>query len=525
MKFPEILKKIFPARSADKQASSADRGLVLASLGIVLIGVIVILGFNLVTNPSNRGVIFGLGILVAASLVLAFFNFHTPGRFIVPTTTYLAVTAVIARNGIRDEAIIGYAAALVLSSLLLGKWGTYAFGTLITLTVAFVGYRESIGQIASNLEAVGLEDTLTMATIFLATSLVLGLVITRLENALRASRKNEQDLSSANRELITLKEELESRVDQRTSQLQAVIEIGRAANASLDPEELIERIVNLITDRLGYYYTALFLVDASGNWAELKNATGAAGRILLQNRHRLEIGSKSMVGTAISMRKPRVALDVGDEAVRFNNPLLPETHSEIALPLIAGDQVLGALDVQSTQVAAFGPQDIETLQGMANQVAIGLENARLYQQAQQNIVEMSAVYRQYLSENWSAISKRERLEYEVGLTEPQEGNNVINIPLSLRETAIGNIVIESEGALSSEEQSIIEAIATQAALALENARLLDETQQVALRERTTAEITGKIWSATSLDAILQTAVKELGQALNATEGIIELKVE
>jgi GAF domain-containing protein len=527
MKFPQILARIFPpARSEKSEADlEAERRLTLVLLGIVLLALAAILLFNLVVDPRNRGVLIVASILTAITLVLAYFNILLPGRVLMLLTIFAAVTSIAMRGGIRDEAIIAYAAMLVLAGLLLGQSGALIFGLLTVLAIIYIGYQESAGRLISNLEPVTLQDTFTQAIIFLAVALFLYVLIGRMNSALRRSRQSEQAQAAANRELTALKEELEIQANRSREQLRAVIEIGRAANASLNQEELIEHIVNLITERFGYYYAGLFLIDQSGQWAELRSATGAAGKIMLQNRHRLEVSGQSMVGAAISTREARVALDVGKEAVRFNNPLLPETRSEIALPLIVGDRVLGALDVQSTEEAAFGPQEIETLQGMASQVAIGLENARLYQEAQQNLNELNSVYRQYLSSSWSQIEKRKGIKVDVGMAETEQSGQSISIPLALRETPIGNIVIESEGELSPEEISVIEAVAAQAALALENARLLEETQQTAIQEHTTADITSKVWSAVTIDAILQTAIKELGQALNATKGIIELKLE
>ena len=161
-------------------------------------------------------------------------------------------------------------------------------------------------------------------------------------------------------------------------------------------------MANLITDQFGYYYTALFLVDELGEQAWLYSATGEAGRVLKENKHHLRVGGNSMVGMAVSTGKARVALDVGAEPVRFENPLLPYTRSEIALPLTVGDRVLGALDVQSTKAGAFGPQEIDTLQGMANQVAIALENARLFENSQKSLEEMQAIQRQFVLDSWSA---------------------------------------------------------------------------------------------------------------------------
>lgn len=323
-----------------------------------------------------------------------------------------------------------------------------------------------------------------------------------------------------------LRTSLEKQVAAQAEQLRAILDVNRAATGTLDANELVDQAAKLIADRFGYYYAAVFLVDASEHWAELKHATGAAGRILLQNKHRLEVGGKSMVGVAIETRKLRIALDVGENAIRFDNPLLPETRSEIALPIIAGEHVLGALDVQSNQENAFSPQEVEILQGIANQVAIGIENARLFQEAQRNLREMDMVYRQYLSTRWMEVSAQGGLEYSVGASESEEtGRSVLNIPLALREQNIGQITLESDIDLTAEERNLVEAVAVQAAVALENARLLDESRQFAVQERALAEITSKIWSSTTVDGILQTAIKELGRTLNVSEGTIELKAE
>jgi GAF domain-containing protein/HAMP domain-containing protein len=318
---------------------------------------------------------------------------------------------------------------------------------------------------------------------------------------------------------------LEAQVASRTSQLRATIEVGRVASSILRPDELITRVINLITDQFGHYYTAIFLVDSTGRWAELQDATGEGGRILRAQKHRLEIGGKSMVGTAISSRQARIALDVGAEPVRFENPILPNTRSEIALPLMVGERVIGALDVQSTQEAAFGEDDINTLQGMANQVAIALENARLFQETQRSLEELRAANRQYVSQAWN-VPGREINGYEYVSSSARQDTgpgNEVKVPLTLRDQIIGQLILEGDQEWTAEERTLIEAVATQAALALENARLLEESQQLALRERLAAEIIGKIWASPNVDFILQTAVKELGRALRADDAMIELR--
>ncbi len=174
---------------------------------------------------------------------------------------------------------------------------------------------------------------------------------------------------------------LETRVAARTDQLRASADVGRTAASVLDPDELLNRVVNLITERFGFYYAAVFTKDNQNRYAILREATGEAGRVLKAQGHQLEIGGRSMVGQAMARRQPRIALDIGEEAVRFANPLLPDTRSEIALPLVAGEQVLGALDVQSTAEAAFDESSAAVLQSMADQIAVALSNAEQFKQA------------------------------------------------------------------------------------------------------------------------------------------------
>ena len=325
--------------------------------------------------------------------------------------------------------------------------------------------------------------------------------------------------------LDDLQTSLESQITQRTEQLRATAEVGRAASSILDPDELIEEIVNLITERLGYYYAAIFIISPDGSWAELRSATGEAGAELKARRHRLAVDGKSMVGAAINLRQARIAHDVGLEAVRFNNPLLPQTRSEIALPLMVGKRVIGVLDAQSTEPNAFDTENTETLLGMANQVAVALENARLYQEAQDALREIRSNQQSQLSHDWSDVVNEEgNLEFAVGQGNYAEDDEtkLLQMPLTLRNQVIGEIAISGDDTWTEEDEVWVAAVARQAAFAIENARLLEASQQTALQERLIAEITGKIWSSTTIDGILQVAIAELGRTLSANEAIIKL---
>jgi PAS domain S-box-containing protein len=178
-------------------------------------------------------------------------------------------------------------------------------------------------------------------------------------------------------------------VDHRAAWSQTAAEVSRAAGTLMDPDELLQEVVNLVQGRFGLYYAGLFLVDGSTKgsdesemWAVLRVGTGEVGRKMAEQGHRLRIGGRSMIGQCLDTGQPRIAMDVSREAVRFDNPLLPETRTELALPLVSRGQALGALTLQSNQRAAFSAEDIAVLQIMADQLAIAIDNATLIGQAQ-----------------------------------------------------------------------------------------------------------------------------------------------
>lgn len=327
-------------------------------------------------------------------------------------------------------------------------------------------------------------------------------------------------------QLESLQQALEKRIANRTEQLRASNEVGKIASTILDPDILVAQTVNLIANTFSYYFVAIFLI-VDDRWAELKDATGTAGEVLKENRHRVLISDNNLVGSAIVKKEAQIALDVGVDAKVFYNPLLPYTRSELTLPLVVGDRVIGALDVHSQREADFTPDDISTLQGMTNQVAIAIENARLFKEMDETLEELRQANRQYVVTSWSQKLRGEKLEFETKTFAPSEGAELqdIEIGLNLRDQNIGAIRLQTESDWSQEDQSWVESLATQVAISLENARLIEESQESALRERLSASIVQKIWASNSIDSIMQTAIRELGRALEASEARIELKID
>ena len=341
-------------------------------------------------------------------------------------------------------------------------------------------------------------------------------------------------------------------LEQRAAQLATASDVGRAAASILDPEKLTRQVVDLVQDGFGLYYTGLFLVDGRNEFAVLEAGTGVAGRRMKETGHRLEVGGMSMVGAACANREARIAQSVGDEVVRFDNPLLPDTQSEAALPLIAGDRVLGALDVQSTKPVAFSDEDIAALQLVADQVAVAIANARLFAEAQSALEAERRAYGQIGRESWARLGRAQAgqgyYSDERGVspvaegTLPQTGvpwllevetatkagravvaasdSETALVPIKVRDEVIGVIDAhkpQGTGRWTVDEIDMLETLTDQLGAALDGARLYQETQRRASRERLIGEVTARVRKTLDVDAVLQTAIREVGEALGLAE--------
>jgi GAF domain-containing protein/HAMP domain-containing protein len=347
---------------------------------------------------------------------------------------------------------------------------------------------------------------------------------------------------------------LEQRVAQRTAdlerravQVEAAAEVARDAATIRDPDQLLEETVHLISERFGFYHAGIFLVDDAGEYAVLRAASSEGGQRMLERGHRLEVGRVGIVGYVADAGEPRIALDVGADAVFFENPDLPDTRSEMALPLEVRGEILGVLDVQSTEGGAFTDEDVGVLQTMADQVAVAIENARLLEESQRALQELERLYGQQAREAWRERAGRQSAAYRytrVGVEQaapasvPElempssdhepvaqggDGSRQLAAPIRLRGQEIGSIVLRQdpdEEPWSPEEVALMEEVSTQVALALENARLLEESQRRARRERMLSEVTARFSRSLDFNAVLQAAARELGQL----SGVVEASV-
>jgi GAF domain-containing protein/HAMP domain-containing protein len=351
---------------------------------------------------------------------------------------------------------------------------------------------------------------------------------------------------------------LEQRIEERTQDLarrsaylEASAEVSQAATSILNTEQLIHEVVELIRQRFDLYYVGLFLADESGTNAVLRAGTGEAGRRMLARGHRVPVG-EGMIGWSVAHGEARIALDVGEDAVRLSTTELPETRSEAALPLRVRGQVLGALTVQSDEPEAFDEDTIVVLQTMADQIAVALDNARLFSESQEAVEAVRRAYGELSRTDWARLLRSQtdlgyrsskmgtskatvwRPEMELALKEGRtvHGNGTttedripVAVPIKVRGNVIGVLdtyKTQAEGDWTPDEMELLEELAEQLAVALDSARLFERTQRRAQQEQMIAEITARIRSSMDPETILQTAVRELGSALGSDRAFIRL---
>lgn len=435
---------------------------------------------------------------------------------------YILGLSELATHGILGDSLFFFLGVIIFSTMMFSPAAGLATIAIDLLTFLVFGWLMLGGIfIPLNPQAppATLQDWLSAGGVILMSGVVIILGFRRLELEVNASQKQ---VDATLMQLTDERTNLERVVQERTGQLRRLNDIGRTLTAVLDPDELLSGGVFLIGNEFDCYFTAIYLIDPYDQWAELREATGEAGKVLRENRHKVDLSGKSAVAGAI--RKKQIQIVRGSEAepLQSENPLLPYTKSLMIIPLMVGERVIGALELHSTKEGIFSGQNVDTYNNMANQMAIALENSRLFQEASQSLAEMRAIQRQYLQETWSSLASEKPMEYELG--EGKSPGNPLEIPLTLRDKTIGQIDLSTIDEWTPEQRSLVETIANQAALALENARLVEESQSIAAREKLANEIISKVWSSPTIDSILQTTIRELGRALEAAEVNIELRM-
>jgi GAF domain-containing protein len=471
--------------------------------------------------------------------------------------TFIAYSAA----GIKDTTFTAYIIVILLAGLLLNVWYSIGFAIASILTGWLFAYLETTGILLTRPDtAYNMARDFTV--IFLLIALLVYLTVAGLKNAIEQLKVNSTELGKGNKELQSLHADLELRVEQRTNelltttkqmeqrakQLQTVADVARTTASVQDIETLLPTIAKVISEQFGYYHTGIFLNDERNEYAVLRAANSEGGKRMLNRGHSLRIGEQGIVGFVAKHGQPRIALNTGEDAVFFNNPELPNTRSEAALPLKIGEKIIGVLDVQSQQSSAFSESDVGVLSTLTNLVAVAIENSHLFSQTNKTLSELKDTYARFSGLEWERFSAEIKttgyrysgLEVEplttpvllsgIGSTSELIQNpramEAISIPIKLRGQTLGFLSVKPKTAThkwGEDELAIAQAAADRVALALENARLLKDAQRKAAKEQLIGEISNKISASTNMDNILLTAIVELGQAISDSEVIIQFE--
>ncbi len=372
-----------------------------------------------------------------------------------------------------------------------------------------------------------------------------------LRQAIAGMRETERALQETQRSLEQRVDERTAALQKQATQLETITQLNRVVATLPDLQSVLNTSAQLISERLGYYHAGIFLLGPERKWAVLQAASSTGGQKMLARGHRLRVGEEGVVGYVAHTSLPRIALDVDEDVMWFDNPDLPNTRSEIALPLVARGQVLGVLDIQTEEREAFAENDIKVLRVLARGIAIAIDNVRTLEEMRDTLERLARYQERDALQAWHHALARRNMQvdfsYIAGLTREADSQEVAAVqshapaaltemttmetpagahrllaPIYVQGHALGVLSFDKSEPWQPEELQLSRSVVTQLELALENARLLEETRLRASQERARGEIVAKVRSMGSVDAILRSVAEELGQALRVERSRIQL---
>jgi GAF domain-containing protein len=545
-----------------QKAEERRRAQLMATVSLIITALLVL---ALVFSPSSgREVLAFITLLLVAGVSFGFSRtrYHRAGSyfFAFGLTSLAYISLFLGTSSSLGSAITTYAHTAIIAASIILSLRDFTILVILSTIITFAA------PLYSSVPMPADQDYLRITGTFMSIGLILvGANIFRA----RVEKDRLQAAQEVNRELEDIKTTLEQRVAERTAdldlanqqtsrralQLQTITELSESIAQLKDLNEIFPAATHLISERFGFYHVGIFIIDQDREFAILQAANSEGGKRMLERSHRLKLGT-GVVGFAAQTGQPRIALDVGTDAVYFDNPDLPETRSEVALPLKSRGNTVGVLDVQSTQAGAFLNDDLQVLTALANQVSIALENARLLTEARAALIQVQEVYNEFTRAEWGRIVSRAEqrgFRYRGGsvqvlekvlksgevLSAVESGDIVANrtngsperlasvaVPVKLRGEVIGVLHIESEDPNQTwreDEISLVQAVAERAAFAMENARLFQDARRRAAKERLISEATSRISSALSVENILYATAEELERALGSSEILIQFQ--
>jgi GAF domain-containing protein len=458
----------------------------------------------------------------------------------------------IAAGGVLSIYLATYMVVIVMAGLVLGSRAGILFAGLSLAASLGMLYAGGHGLLdPSWLPATPFNRWMVLGANLAVIAVLAHLAVRSIRQAMDRSESYAAELTRQQEHLEEVVEERTRDLTRRARYLETTSEVARETASELDLDRLLTRVAALVSTRFGFYHTGIFLLDDTGEWAVLRAASSEGGQRMLARHHQLRLGV-GIVGYATDQAEPRVALDVGQDAVFFDNPDLPETRSELALPLKARGNVIGALDVQSSEPGAFSQEDIAVLQIMADQIALAISNAQLFQQARESVEAERRAYGQSSRQAWKTllhskpdlgVVRNKRGLFRAGdlwrpematalrtqeptvVAESATGTSILAMPIAAGGQVVGVIEARRKASPSGWLEADIALMATlteQLGIALEGARLYREAQRRAVEEQMISEVAVRMRETLDVDTVLQSAIQEMGSALGITRVEVRL---
>lgn len=458
----------------------------------------------------------------------------------------IAMTYLLAVSSFLDVGLWGVSRLYLLGFILLANLLFSYRTSLVALTVSLVtlavfGWLIVSGNyvITSTVVQAGrAEDWWGGATTFLMIAVTINIAVNMLQNEFQRAYQSGQAMVE---ELTSKRQTLEERVSERTSSLEKRTAELSAANAvtqsmaaAKEIESLLPVVVHAITEHFKYYHAGLYLLDEKMEYGYMQAASSEGGKRMLTRQQQVSLSAEGLIQKSVTKGARQVVHNLAAESVKLENPDLPLTRARVAFPLLARDRVIGILDIHAVEPEAFQQTEVETLQIIADQLSLAIDNARLFTEMQAIIEQMQQTSDMSSHSSWTQATSRRAPAYLYTplavqkisiLPERREETGSVSIPILLRGRKIGKIHLKRKtgaGIWAKEEQSMIGEVAKQVGLALENARLLEDAQTRAARERTLGDISARISAAVDVEAILRTTVQEIGKALGDSEVTVQL---
>lgn len=528
-----------PPHLKDQGDLAVNRERILQTLLLVILSASIIGFIGLIFYTIPRGQFRLLALYTGLTLLIFAFTAHRSMPYIARTqlitlTILAAAITTFIRSGLSGNGELYLLSYIALVTILLG-WKTGLIALAVTHTAFVVTgallvnqvilLPRGLDQLQQNTSEDWVRTAIFMTILSSTVAFSIGMVLRGLQRSLDRSHQLAHDLRSEQASLQARVEQRTQVIQTRMNQILTASEVSRSIVSLRNDDRLLFNIVELVRSRFDLYYVGIFIVD-DGNNAVLRAGSGEAGRRMLAARHMLPLKGSSMIGWSVTHHQTRVALDVGAESIRFVNPYLPDTRSELAIPILSQGEGIGAISIQSNQTQAFDADDIAIFEGIANSLAIALENANLYRQAKSALDEVRALNQEYLSRAWTEqinLSGALRYSFENTNAENLPGEHILEIPLSVRNETIGKVTLETGlTTLTSDQQIFVDAITTQTALALENARLIHETQRRITQEQVLNDLTADFSLANDIEAIIKSALRQLNSIPAVSEAAIHV---